>query len=87
MVLVSIHGLIDRLMILPRPFMIRSEKELFAIEKDKTMPFGVCFGVRFQEPVFSPDLRSNIFCFGLSRRTIDNWLQRECRPGRYGKSR
>jgi hypothetical protein len=87
MVLVSIHGLIDRLMILPRPLMIRSEKKLFAIEKDKTMPFGVCFGVRFQEPVFSPDLRSIIFCFGLSRRTIDNWLQRECRPGRYGKSR
>jgi len=87
MVLVSIHGLIDRLMILPRPLMIRSEKELFAIEKDKTMPFGVCFGVRFQEPVFSPDLRSNILCFGLSRHTIDNWLQRECRPGRYGKSR
>ena len=70
MVLVSIHGLIDRLMILPRPLMIRSEKELFAIEKDKNMPFGV----RFQEPVFSPDLRSNILCFGLSRRTIDNWL-------------
>ena len=68
--MVSIHGLIDRLMILPRPLMIRSEKELFAIEKDKTMPFGVCF----QEPVFSPDLRSNILCFGLSRRTIDNWL-------------
>ena len=63
--------------------MIRSEKELFAIEKDKNMPFGVCF----QEPVFSPDLLSNILCFGLSRRTIDNWLQRECRPGRYGKSR
>ena len=42
MVLVSIHGLIDRLMILPRPLMIRSEKKLFAIEKDKTMPFGVC---------------------------------------------
>ncbi len=87
MVLVSIHGLIDRLMILPRPLMIRSEKKLFAIEKDKTMPFGVCFGVRFQEPVFSPDLRSIILCFGLSRRTIDNCLQRECGPGRYGKSR
>lgn len=85
--MVSIHGLIDRLMILPRPLMIRSEKKLFAIEKDKTMPFGVCFGIRFQEPVFSPDLRSIIFFFGLSRRTIDNWLQRECRPGRYGKSR
>ena len=39
MVLVSIHGLIDRLMILPRPLIIRSEKELFAIEKDKTMPY------------------------------------------------
>ena len=26
-------------MILPRPLMIRSEKELFAIEKDKTMPY------------------------------------------------
>jgi len=50
-------------------------------------PFGVRFGVRFQEPVFSPDLRSNILCFGLSRRTIDNWFQRECRPGRYGESR
>ena len=81
--MVFIHGLIDRLMILPRPLMVRSEKELFTIEKDKNMPFGVCF----QEPVFSPDLRSNILCFGLSRRTIDNWLQRECRPGRYGKSR
>ena len=87
MVLVSIHGLIDRLMILPRPLMIRSEKELFTIEKDKTMPFGVCFGVRFQEPVFSPDLRSIIFCFGLSRRTIDNCLLRECRAGRHGRSR
>ena len=50
-------------------------------------PFCVRFGVRFQEPVFLPDLRSNILCFGLSRRTIDNWLERECRTGRYGKSR
>ena len=50
-------------------------------------PFGVRFGVRFQEPVFSPDLRFNILCFALSRRTIDNWFQQECRPGRYGKSR
>ena len=61
-------------MILPRPLMVRFKQELVTIEKDKNMPFGVCFGVRFQEPVFSPDLRSNILCFGLSRRTIDNWL-------------
>ncbi len=54
--------------------MVRFKQELVTIEKDKNMPFGVCFGVRFQEPVFSPDLRSNILCFGLSRRTIDNWL-------------
>ena len=72
--MVFIHGLIDRLMILPRPLMIRFRQELFTIERDKNMPFGACFGVRFQEPVFSPDLRSNILCFGLSRRTIDNWL-------------
>jgi hypothetical protein len=39
-------------------------------------PFAVRFGVRFQDPVFPPDLRSNNPCFGLSRRTIDNWLQR-----------
>ena len=36
---VFIHGLIDRLMILPRPLMIRFKKELFAIEKDKNMPY------------------------------------------------
>ncbi|MFM7214233.1 MAG: hypothetical protein ACKO3H_05070 [Verrucomicrobiota bacterium] len=28
-----------------------------------------------------------VACNGLSRRTIDKWLRRECRPGRYGKSR
>jgi hypothetical protein len=36
---VFIHGLIDRLMILPRPFMIRFRQELFTIEKDKNMPY------------------------------------------------
>jgi len=39
MVLVSIHGLIDRLMILPQPLMIRFRQELFTIEKDKNMPY------------------------------------------------
>jgi hypothetical protein len=34
-----IHGLIDQLMILPRPLMIRFRKELFAIEKEKNMPY------------------------------------------------
>jgi predicted transposase YdaD len=34
-----IHGLIDRLMILPRPLMIRFRQELFAIEKEKNMPY------------------------------------------------
>ena len=36
---VFIHGLIDRLMILPRPLMIRFRQELFTIEKDKNMPY------------------------------------------------
>ena len=36
---VFIHGLIDRLMILPRPLMIRFKQELFTIEKDKNMPY------------------------------------------------
>jgi len=36
---VFIHGLIDRLMILPRPLMIRFKQELFTIEKDKDMPY------------------------------------------------
>jgi hypothetical protein len=36
---VFIHGLIDRLMILPHPLMIRFRQELFAIEKDKNMPY------------------------------------------------
>ncbi|MCX6860387.1 MAG: hypothetical protein NTX70_09200 [Verrucomicrobia bacterium] len=36
---VFIHGLIDRLMILPRPLMIRFRQELFTIEKDKDMPY------------------------------------------------
>ena len=36
---VFIHGLIDRLMILPRPLMIRFRLELFTIEKDKNMPY------------------------------------------------
>ena len=35
---VFIHGLIDRLMILPRPLMIRFKQELFTIEKDKICP-------------------------------------------------
>ena len=34
-----IHGLIDQLMILPRPLMIRFRQELFTIEKDKNMPY------------------------------------------------
>jgi len=34
-----IHGLIDQLMILPRPLMIRFRQELFAIEKEKNMPY------------------------------------------------
>ena len=34
-----IHGLIDRLMILPRPLMVRFGQELFTIEKDKNMPY------------------------------------------------
>jgi len=34
-----IHCLIDRLMILPRPLMIRFRQELFTIEKDKNMPY------------------------------------------------
>ncbi len=34
-----IHGLIDQLMILPRPLMVRFRKELFAIEKEKNMPY------------------------------------------------
>ena len=34
-----IHGLIDRLMILPRPLMVRFRQELFTIEKDKNMPY------------------------------------------------
>jgi hypothetical protein len=36
---VFIHGLIDRLMILPRPLIIRFRQELFTIEKDKNMPY------------------------------------------------
>ena len=36
---VFIHRLIDRLMILPRPLMIRFRQELFTIEKDKNMPY------------------------------------------------
>jgi hypothetical protein len=36
---VFIHGLIDRLMILPRPLMLRFKQELFTIEKDKNMPY------------------------------------------------
>jgi len=36
---VFIHGLIDRLMILPRPIMIRFRQELFTLEKDKDMPY------------------------------------------------
>jgi hypothetical protein len=36
---VFIHGLIDRLMILPRPLMIRFKQELFTLEKDKNMPY------------------------------------------------
>jgi len=36
---VFIHGLIDRLMILPRPLSIRFKQELFTIEKDKSMPY------------------------------------------------
>jgi len=36
---VFIHGLIDRLMILPRPLMVRFRQELFTIEKDKNMPY------------------------------------------------
>ena len=36
---VFIHGLIDRLMILPRPLMVRFKQELFTIEKDKNMPY------------------------------------------------
>ena len=34
-----IHGLIDRLMILPRPLMVRFKQELFTLEKDKNMPY------------------------------------------------
>jgi len=36
---VFIHGLIDRLMILPRPLMVRFRQELFTLEKDKNMPY------------------------------------------------
>ena len=36
---VFIHGLIDRLMILPRPLMVRFKQDLFTIEKDKNMPY------------------------------------------------
>ena len=36
---VFIHGLIDRLMILPRPLMIRFRQEILAMEKDKNMPY------------------------------------------------
>jgi hypothetical protein len=36
---VFIHGLIDRLMILPRPLMVRFKQELFTLEKDKDMPY------------------------------------------------
>jgi hypothetical protein len=36
---VFIHGLIDRLMILPRPLMVRFKQELFTLEKDKNMPY------------------------------------------------
>ena len=36
---VFIHGLIDRLMILPHPLMIRFRQELFTLEKDKDMPY------------------------------------------------
>ena len=34
-----IHGLIDRLMILPRPLLVRFRQELFTLEKDKDMPY------------------------------------------------
>ena len=37
--MVFIHGLIDRLMILPRPLMVRFKQELFTLEKDKDMPY------------------------------------------------
>jgi hypothetical protein len=33
------HLHIDRLMILPRPLMIRFRQELFTLEKDKNMPY------------------------------------------------
>ena len=36
---VFIHGLIDRLMILPRPLMMRFKQELFTLENDKNMPY------------------------------------------------
>jgi hypothetical protein len=36
---VFIHGLIDRLMILPCPLMVRFRQELFTLEKDKNMPY------------------------------------------------
>jgi hypothetical protein len=36
---VLIHGIINRLMILHRQFMIRFRQELFTIEKDKNMPY------------------------------------------------
>jgi hypothetical protein len=36
---VFIHGLIDRLMILPSPLMVRFRQELFTLEKDKNMPY------------------------------------------------
>ena len=36
---VFIHGLIDRLMILPRPLMVRFRQELFTLERDKNMPY------------------------------------------------
>ena len=36
---VSIHGIIDRLMILPRPLMVRFRQDLLTIEKEKNMPY------------------------------------------------
>ncbi len=36
---VFIHGLIDRLMILPCPLMVRFRQELFTLVKDKNMPY------------------------------------------------
>ena len=34
-----IHGLIDQLMSLPRPLMVRFRQEILTIEKDKNMPY------------------------------------------------